>query len=193
MSKKDDVTKLLWVDMEMTGLDVNIEVPIEIAGIITDWKFQPLSTYHTIIKQPAKYLDAMDDWNQKHHRESGLLALIPSGTAPPVVDQEFAAWIGEHFGSERPILAGNSINQDRLFIRKYMPLTEAKLHYRMLDVTSWKIVFNGLYGKKYKKQEPHRALEDIRESIDEFKFYLSFITATSSATATLPSNDNDPA
>ena len=176
MSKKDNVTKLLWLDMEMTGLNVKTEVPIEIAGIITDWKWQPLATYHAVIQQAAKFLDAMDDWNQKHHRESGLLALIPNGKPAKVVDQEFAAWIAEHFAEERAVLAGNSINQDRLFINKYLPLTEAKLHYRMLDVTSWKVVFNGLYGKKFKKREPHRALEDIRESIDELKFYLSFLT-----------------
>ena len=148
MNKKEEVTKLLWLDMEMTGLDVDKEVPIEVAAIITDWQWNALATYHTVIKQPAKFLEAMDDWNQKHHKESGLLDLIPKGTAPEIVDRELSVWIGEHFGFERAILAGNSINQDRLFIRKYLPLTEAALHYRMLDVTSWKVVFNGLLQKK---------------------------------------------
>lgn len=175
MSKKDDPTKLLWLDMEMTGLDVEKEVPIEVAAIITDWEWNPVSTYHTVIKQPRKYLAAMDDWNQKHHKDSGLLDLIPKGQAIKAVDRELAAWIKEYFGEEKAILAGNTISQDRLFIRKYLPDTEATLHYRMLDVTSWKVIFNGLFHKKFKKKDVHRALDDIRESIDEFKFYLSFI------------------
>jgi len=175
-SAKDDVTKLLWVDMEMTGLDVEKEVPIEIAAIVTDWKWHALATYHAVIKQPKKYLTAMDAWNKTHHGESGLTALIPSGTPCKKVDEELSAWIRGQFGDERAILAGNSISQDRLFIRKYLPRTESVLHYRMLDVTAFKIVFKHLLpGQKFKKKEPHRALEDIRESIAELQFYLSFL------------------
>lgn len=176
MSKKpEEVTKLLWLDMEMTGLDVDKELPIEVACIVTDWKWNALAEYHTVIRQPQSVLDKMDDWNQKHHGESGLLAAIPSGKDMGAVDTELAKWIGEQFGFERAILCGNSINQDRLFIRKYLPKVEACLHYRQLDVTSWKVVFNGLYQQKFKKKEAHRALDDIRESIEEFKFYLSFV------------------
>ena len=130
-----------------------------------------------VAEQPQSYLDAMDAWNQKHHGESGLTALIPKGKDPGVVDREMAAFITAQFGSERAVLAGNSINQDRLFIRRYMPLTEATLHYRMLDVTAWKVVFNGLLQKKFKKNDVHRATEDILESIEEFKYYLSFVKA----------------
>jgi oligoribonuclease len=173
--KKEEVTRLLWLDMEMTGLDVDKEVPIEVACIVTDWKWDSLAEFHAVFKQPQKYVDAMDDWNKKHHGESGLTALIPNGTPPDEVDKNLAHFIGQNFGFDRAILAGNSINQDRLFIRKYMPLTEAALHYRMLDVTSWKVVFNGLFQKKFKKKEAHRAVDDIRESIEEFKFYLSFV------------------
>ncbi|MGZ3724112.1 MAG: oligoribonuclease, partial [Bdellovibrionales bacterium] len=133
------------------------------------------ATYHAVFKQPQKYIDGMDDWNKKHHGDSGLTAMIPNGTDPADVDAQVAKFIGENFGFERAILAGNSINQDRLFIRKYMPLTEAALHYRMLDVTSWKVVFNELFQKKFKKKEAHRAVDDIKESIEEFKFYLSFV------------------
>lgn len=175
MSKKDEVTKLFWLDMEMTGLEVEKEVPIEVAAVVTDWNFKPLAQYHAIIRQPQKYLDGMDAWNTKHHGESGLTALVPGGKEPAVVDQELTALIRQHFGEERAILAGNSINQDRLFIRRYMPRTEAALHYRMLDVTAWKVVFNGLYQKKFKKKDGHRALDDIMESIAEFQFYLSFV------------------
>ncbi len=175
MFKKEDPTKLFWLDMEMSGLDVEKEVPIEVAAIVTGWNFVPGAQYHAVIQQPARILEAMDPWNQKHHKESGLLALIPGGKKPDVVDRELAAFITENFAGERAILAGNSINQDRLFIRKYMPLTEALLHYRMVDVSSWKVVYNGLFDKKFKKNDAHRAVDDIVESIEELKFYLSFI------------------
>ena len=171
----DKPSKLLWIDMEMTGLDVAKEVPIEIAAIVTDWQFNTLAEYHAVIKQDQKYLDAMDDWNKTHHRDSGLLSLIPSGKPMSAVDQELTVLITQHFPGERAILAGNSINQDRLFIRAYLPLLEAKLHYRMLDVTSYKVVFNALFDKKFKKNDVHRAVDDIRESIEELKFYLSFV------------------
>jgi oligoribonuclease len=175
MTKKEEVTKLLWLDMEMTGLEVEKEVPIEVAAIVTDWNFHDLGQYHAIIRQPQHYLDHMDDWNKKHHGESGLTAQIPNGRDPGLVDQQLADLVTTHFGGERAILAGNSINQDRLFIHKYLPRFESKLHYRMLDVTAWKIVFNGLLHQKFDKNGAHRAVDDIRESIAEFKFYLSFV------------------
>jgi oligoribonuclease len=167
--------KLLWLDMEMTGLDVEKEVPIELAAIITDWKFKSLTDYHAVITQPKKYLDAMDDWNKKHHGDSGLLAMIPKGKKMKVVDEELAGMIREYFGRDKAMLAGNSIGQDRLFIQRYMPATEKCLHYRMLDVTSYKIVFNNLYNVKFKKKDAHRAVDDILESIAELQFYLSHV------------------
>lgn len=168
-------THLLWLDMEMTGLDVAKEVPIEVAAIITDWKFRTVTEYHAVIQQPKKYLDAMDDWNKKHHGDSGLLAMIPKGKKMKVVDEELAGMIREYFGRDKAILAGNSIGQDRLFIERYMPATEKALHYRMLDVTSWKVVFNNLYNVKFKKKDAHRAVDDIQESIAELQFYLSHL------------------
>jgi oligoribonuclease len=168
-------TKLLWLDMEMTGLDVTKEVPIEIAAIVTDLEFKNLAQYHAIIKQPQAYLDAMDDWNQRQHRQSGLVDLIPTGKDPAVVDREMAAFVRQHFGMEKAILCGNSIGQDRLFIRAYMPELEGRLHYRTLDVTSWKVIFNEIYKRKFEKKDGHRALDDILESINELKFYMSFI------------------
>lgn len=168
-------TKLLWLDMEMTGLDVTKEVPIEIAAIVTDMEFNNLAQYHAIIKQPQHYLDAMDDWNQRQHKQSGLVDLIPNGKDPDVVDQEMSALVRQHFGSERAVLCGNSIGQDRLFIRAYMPKLEACLHYRTIDVTSWKVIFNEVYKRKFEKRDGHRALDDILESINELKFYMSFV------------------
>lgn len=167
--------KLFWLDMEMTGLVPEKEVPIEVAARVTDLQFNTLGEYHAVIKQPQKFIDGMDDWNKKHHGASGLIAAIPNGSAPEVVDDELAGFVRKHFGSEKAILAGNSINQDRLFIRLYLPKLEAALHYRMLDVSSWKVIFNNLYLKKYEKKQSHRAQDDINESIEELKFYLGFV------------------
>jgi oligoribonuclease len=167
--------KLLWLDMEMTGLVPEKEVPIEIAAVITDWKFNDLGRYHSVIRQPRKFLDAMDDWNKKHHGRSGLLEKIPGGKDPGVVDTEMKAFVLEHFGEEKAILAGNSIGQDRAFIKLYLPQLESVLHYRMLDVSAWKLVFNNMFGKKYPKKQAHRAEDDIFESIAELKFYLEHV------------------
>ena len=160
----------------MTGLDVKKEVILEAAALVTDMDFNVLDTHHAVLKQPQQYLDAMDDWNQKHHTASGLVAKVKTGTEPQKVEQDLITLIEKNFGSgrdaERPILAGNSIAQDRLFIDAQMPKFASRLHYRMLDVSSWKIIFNQKFGLKYDKQGKHRALDDIQESINELKFYL---------------------
>lgn len=169
------MTKLIWLDMEMTGLNVDNEVPIEVAAIITDFDFNERETFHAVIRQPQEVLVRMDDWNKKHHQASGLTSLVPSGTPPEEVDRQLAMLVSRHF-SEPAILAGNSISQDRLFINRYLPLFAAKLHYRMLDVTAWKIVMQGKFNKKFEKQNNHRAIDDIRASIAEIKFYLSYVS-----------------
>ena len=104
---------------------------------------------------------------QYHRTAAALLREYP--------DHELAAFIKSHFGSERAILAGNSIMQDRLFIKRYMPLTDAQLHYRQVDVTSWKVIFNEIYDMRFKKKDTHRALDDILESIEELKFYMNAV------------------
>ena len=171
--------KLLWLDMEMTGLDVEKEVVIEVAVIVTDLDFKELESYHAIIKQPQSYLDAMDDWNKSHHGASGLTALVPNGTEPSVVEDQLIALVDRHFPAKNrgdfAVLAGNSIGQDRLFINRHFKRFAAKLHYRMLDVTSWKILFKDKFNRDYKKGDQHRAVDDIRESIAELKHYLQFV------------------
>jgi oligoribonuclease len=176
MEKNAPPTKLLWLDLEMTGLDVTKEVIIEVAALVTDLNFQVLDQYEAVVQQPQSYLDAMDDWNKKHHGESGLTAKVPKGTPPLQVETELLALIKKHWTTpkDRPVLAGNSISQDRLFIAKYFSTLESALHYRMLDVSSWKVIFNAKYNQKYVKKNSHRALDDIRESIEELKFYLGF-------------------
>jgi oligoribonuclease len=168
---------LLWLDMEMTGLDIEKEVPIEVACLVTDWNLQTLGNFHAVIRQPQEYLDRMDDWNKTHHRDSGLTEKVPGGVPPVEVETQLCDLVAKHFGKERAVLAGNSISQDRLFITKYFKRFDSLLHYRMLDVSSWKLVFNNRYGLKFTKKQSHRAVDDIQESIDEMKFYLQYIQA----------------
>lgn len=169
--------KLFWIDLEMTGLDVEKEVIIECAAIVTDYDFHVLETYEKVVNQPQTYLDRMDDWNREHHSKSGLTAKIPRGETPDQVEEDLIGLIQRHWPNiekkeDKPILAGNSIGQDRLFLNKYFKKFSDQLHYRMLDVSSWKIIFNHKYGIKYEKKNSHRALTDIQESIEELKFYL---------------------
>lgn len=169
--------QLVWIDLEMTGLDVEKEVIIEIAAVITDLDFNNCDNYHAVIQQPRSYLDQMDEWNKSHHGKSGLLKLIPDGIPLAQADLDLSQLLKQHFGDTPAIIAGNSIAQDRLFINKYMPTLQKRLHYRMLDVSAWKIWFEKKLNRRYKKKNTHRALDDIQESIEEFKFYLTFIAA----------------
>ena len=174
---KNSQQKLLWIDLEMTGLDVEKEVVIECAALVTDYEFQVLETYETVVNQPNTYLERMDDWNKEHHSASGLLAKIPFGKTPDQVEEDLINMLKRHWPrverkEDKPILAGNSISQDRLFLNKYFHRFADQLHYRMLDVSSWKIIFNNKFGLKYQKSNAHRALDDIQESIEELKFYL---------------------
>ncbi|CAM6005647.1 unnamed protein product [Sphagnum balticum] len=170
------MNRLLWVDLEMTGLDIEKEVIIEAAVIVTDLEFKPLVTYHAIVKQDQKLLDSMDAWNTKHHGESGLTASVPNGRDPQDVEEDLLKIVNEHFPGERAVLAGNSISQDRLFINKYFKKLSERLHYRTVDVTSWKIIFNDKFKIKYDKKNTHRALDDILESIAELQFYTTYIS-----------------
>lgn len=172
------MNKLFWLDMEMSGLDVETEVVIEVAAIITDLDFNEIETYEAIVRQPQHFLDNMDDWNKEHHGKSGLTAKVPFGKSPDEVERKLISLCDRHFTEGlkdpklRPVLAGNSITQDRLFIDRYFLNFSNRLHYRMLDVSSWKIIFNNKFKVEYRKKNNHRALDDIRESMEELKYYL---------------------
>ncbi|KYG62879.1 oligoribonuclease [Bdellovibrio bacteriovorus] len=172
------MNKLFWLDMEMTGLDVEKEVIIEVAAIVTDLNFKELDTFETVVKQPQKYLDNMDAWNTEHHKKSGLTAKVPFGMEPDQVEAKLVDMVKKHFPDpkDRPILAGNSIMQDRLFIDKYMKDLAPRLHYRMVDVSSWKVIINNKFNYVYQKANKHRALDDIRESIQELRAYCDKMT-----------------
>ncbi len=167
--------KLLWIDMEMTGLDVNKERIIEVAAIVTDMDFNELDKYESIVFQEPRFIDNMDEWNTQHHTDSGLVDKIPSAPKQENVEGQLCELVEKHFAEEPAILAGNSIGQDRKFIDAYMPNLASKLHYRMLDVTAWKLIMGPKFQVTYDKKESHRALEDIQESIAELKTFVDFI------------------
>ncbi|MBS1958200.1 MAG: oligoribonuclease [Bdellovibrionales bacterium] len=172
--------RLLWVDLEMTGLDEKVDHILEVAAIITDYELNEIGRKHYIVKQPQSVLDNMNDWCKKHHGDSGLTTLVPNGTPLAQVETEMVAWIKEHFGEKHgkdgAVLAGNSIHNDRRFIEAYMPALTATLHYRMVDVSSYKEVFRERWHVKFEKKNTHRAIDDLDESIAELKHYLSFVT-----------------
>lgn len=175
MSKK----KLLWMDLEMTGLDEKNDHILEIAAIITDADLQTIDQKHYVIHQSQTILDNMNDWCKVHHGKSGLTALIPSGIPLSNAEKELTDWVESHFGKkhgkEGAVLAGNSIHNDRRFIDTHMPEFAKTLHYRMVDVSSFKEIFRERYQLKYDKKNAHRAIGDLHESIAELAYYLSFV------------------
>lgn len=171
----------LWLDMEMSGLDVSKCRILEVAAIVTDRDFNPLENFHAVVYQAPEVLAAMDAWCTENHGKSGLTALVAQGMPEKEAEKKLLELISRHFPEkERPVLCGNSIGQDRKFIDAWMPELSKRLHYRMLDVTSFKLVFNERYGVRYEKKGSHRALDDILESIAELKTYLSHVSLEAS-------------
>lgn len=173
MSDKSKIhTKYLWIDLEMTGLDVDKERIIEVGAIATDTDLNELDRFHCIVKQPKELLDGMDEWNTEHHGKSGLTAKIPNGLPEAEAEKQLVEWTEKIFGEEPVIIAGNSIGQDRLFLTKYFKDFSKLMHYRQLDVTAFKLAY-APKGLTYSKNNTHRAIDDIVESIEEFRFFTS--------------------
>lgn len=178
--KKDIVAKpagkVLWMDLEMTGLDPIEDRILEVGVIVTDWDFKEIATYEGVVKVgPALMKKRMVGtfWDMFSDVRAALMAQNEHGKSGRTIENELLAFINEHFPADVPVLlAGNSIHQDRRFIVNEWTRLDARLHYRMLDVTAWKVVFEGKYRKKFAKPEAHRALDDIRGSIEELQYYL---------------------
>ena len=167
---------LVWMDLEMTGLDPDKDAIIEIATIITDSDLNVVAEGPEIaIHQEPERFALMDDWNKEQHTKSGLWQkVLNSKISISEAEAETLAFIKRFVGPKESPLCGNSIWQDRRFIYKHMPLVDAYLHYRMIDVSTVKELSRRWYGEngKFTKDKGlHRALEDIRESVEELKFY----------------------
>ena len=178
IDKKARPTKLLWVDLEMTGLDSTKDVILEVAAEITDFDFKTLDSYEARVRQKKELVvERMQKniwWKDYPENRDEFVQKLNEAKASDKVEQEMLALVEKHFGREPAILAGNSIHNDRLFIKQWWPALDLKLHYRMLDVSTLKILFQGKYGVDFEKKEVHRAFDDIQASIAELQYYLDW-------------------
>ncbi|HEX5797444.1 MAG TPA: oligoribonuclease [Candidatus Saccharimonadales bacterium] len=173
INKNLAATKLLWVDLEMTGLDSRKDVIVEVACEVTDFDFTTLASYEAVIAHPKQVLNDMNEWSRVQHQASGLTERIKKeGRDERTVVHELVGFIKAQFGTEPAVLAGNSIHNDRAFIKAHWPQVEELLHYRMLDVSSLKILMQSKYNIKFAKKEVHRAFDDIQASIAELQYYI---------------------
>lgn len=173
------LSKILWMDLEMTGLDPVEDRILEIGCIITDWDFKEIARYEAIKKCGPNLIKKRmvgEFWDSYPEVREALIDQNKNGKNGRIVENELLKFIDENIGADgKVLLAGNSIHQDRKFIANEWKRLDTRLHYRMLDVSAWKVVFEGKYGKKFAKPEAHRAVEDIKGSIEELKYYLGKI------------------
>jgi oligoribonuclease len=171
------VDNLVWIDCEMTGLDLGTDALIELAVLVTDPQLSVLGDgVDIVIKPPADALAQMSDFVTEMHRNSGLLELLPNGVTLAEAEAQALAYIRSHVPDVRKApLAGNTIGTDRTFLARDMPELEGHVHYRNVDVSSLKELAKRWYPRIYftapAKSGNHRALADIRESIEELRYY----------------------
>jgi len=173
-------TRLIWIDLEMTGLDVRHDRILEIATIVTDAELNELATGPNIaICATDDVLSTMDDWNTRTHGESGLVQrCLESHTDLRAAERETLAFLRQHVPEGQSPMCGNSICQDRRFLARQMPELERYFHYRNLDVSTLKELarrWAPAIAEALDKDSGHQALADIRESIDELKYYRRFM------------------
>ena len=179
---------LLWIDLEMTGLVPGKDKILEVAALATDWDLNEIASLTAVVKVDDKIIKERmvgEFWEKNLESYKGLVKQNETGESPVAVQQKLLDFLDEYFekqsikndskGKGKIILAGNSIHQDRKFIDLEFPKLSERLHYRMLDVSAWKVYFEGAKHQKFTKPEAHRALDDIKGSIEELKFYLSFL------------------
>jgi len=168
--------RLVWLDMEMTGLEPEKERIIEVAVVVTEPDLTIVAEGPVlVVHQPDSLLDAMDSWNKSTHGKSGLIDKVKASTLSEAqAEQQLIAFLSQYVPAGKSPLCGNTISQDRRFMFKYMPELERFFHYRNLDVSTLKELARrwapGIL-KGFEKKSRHEALADIYESIDELKYY----------------------
>ncbi len=181
---RPDETRLVWVDMEMTGLRPDIDRIIEVAAVVTDGDLNILAESPAFaVHQPDDVLDAMDQWNKSTHGRSGLIDRVRASRDNEAdVERALLAFLAPWVPVAKTPMCGNSIGQDRRFMARYMPQLEAWFHYRNLDVSTLKELcrrWAPAVARGFVKRSAHTALADIHESIDELRYYRThFIGAT---------------
>jgi oligoribonuclease len=174
-----DPNNLIWIDMEMSGLDPEVERIIEMAIVVTDSQLNTVAEAPVlVVHQSDAVLDAMDSWNKATHGKSGLIDRVRASTLTEAeVEARMVAFLDQHVPPKTSPMCGNSVHQDRRFLARYMPKLEAFFHYRNLDVSTLKEL-----AKRWKpeimvgltKHGKHEALADIQESIGELKYYREY-------------------
>ncbi len=172
----EEIENLVWLDLEMTGLDPKKDRIIEIATIVTNSDLVVLAEGPVFaVHQSDELLRGMDDWNQEHHGASGLIKRVKaSQTSESKAEQETLAFIRRYVGEGKSPMCGNTIHMDRLFLSHYMPRLESYFHYRNLDVSTLKILaklWAPEMAASFVKESQHIALQDIHDSISELKHY----------------------
>lgn len=165
--------RLVWIDLEMTGLDERRCVILQMAMVITDTNLHEISSYSATVWQPEAVLQEMVPVVKDMHTKNGLLKKVKaSELSLEQAEQEMMSILSEHVAYQKGYLSGNSIYMDRRFLKVYLPLIDGYLNYRQLDVSSVKILAQEWFKLKApKKPSTHTAMEDIRQSIDELKFF----------------------
>ena len=171
-----DIQHLIWIDLEMTGLDPDSDLIIEIATVITDKDLNVLAQGPVLaVHQSDAALAAMDDWNQQHHGQSGLIERVKASTIDDAEAERLTIeFLKDWVPANTSPICGNSIGQDRRFLYRYMPKLEAYFHYRNIDVSTLKELaarWAPAVKDGFNKESTHQALDDILESIAELRYY----------------------
>jgi len=177
MAPKGLMSAIIWMDMEMSGLNPETDRILEIAVLVTDGDLKVVAEGpNLVLRQSDEVLDAMDEWNTRHHAQSGLTKRVRESTIDESqASQALLGFLSLHTEKNKAPLAGNSIHQDRRFVARYLPDVEDWFHYRNIDVSTIKELARRWYPKEYAarptKKGSHRAMDDLMESIEELNYY----------------------